>query len=122
MASAANIPKNHHFVAQMHMARFADAKGKLWAFNKSGGKLFYTATPAVFVETHLYTVESVDGVKDTSLETAFSKLEGDANGIIEKIVSATRVCDPIPLTPKIKSSETSTSTCSGSGCPTSMLR
>lgn len=84
------IPKNHHFVAQMHAERFTDDKGKLWAFNKKGGSLFYAPPKAVFAETHLYTIETADGAKDTSLESDFSTLEGDANIIIEQLVAGAR--------------------------------
>ncbi|MCP3061072.1 DUF4238 domain-containing protein [Myxococcus sp. K38C18041901] len=85
-----HIPKRHHFVAQMHADRFTDGKGKLWAFNKQRGVLFHAPPKAVFVETHLYTIEASDGVKDTSLESDFSKLESGANSIIEELVAGAR--------------------------------
>jgi hypothetical protein len=93
-----NIPKSHHFVAQMHSERFADQEEKLWAFNKGSANLFHAPPKAVFTETHLYTIESPDGVKDTSLEVDFSRLEGEANLIIEKLVIAARSGEPPELT------------------------
>ena len=39
MAGGKDIPKNHHFVAQMHAERFTDPSGKLWAFNKTSKNL-----------------------------------------------------------------------------------
>lgn len=96
-----NTPKNHHFLAQMHTERFTDDKRKLWAFNKKkGGAVFHTTPKAVFAESHLYTIEAADGAKDTSLESDFSNLEGDANFIIEKLVVAARSSQPPELTPE----------------------
>lgn len=92
------IPKNHHFIAQMHARRFTDDKGKLWAFNKRRGTIFHAPPKAVFAETHLYTTESADGTKDTSLESDFSSLEADASRIIEKLVAAARSGQPPELT------------------------
>jgi Protein of unknown function (DUF4238) len=93
-----STPKNHHFVAQMHAKRFTDNKGKLWAFNKQGDTIFRALPKAVFAETHLYTIEAADGNKDTSLESDLSQLEGDANFIIEKLVTAARSGRPPKLT------------------------
>ena len=91
MSSAGkNVPKNHHFIAQMHAGRFTDDSGKLWAFNKKRGTLFHAPPKAVFAETHLYTIEGADGDKDTSLELDLSALEGDANLVIDKLVTAAR--------------------------------
>lgn len=93
-----SIPKNHHFVAQMHAARFTDDAGKLWAFNKEGGALFYAPPKAVFAETHLYTIEDAAGQKDTSLEADFATLEGDASSIINKLVDGARMGEAPHLT------------------------
>jgi hypothetical protein len=93
-----NIPKNHHFVAQMHAGRFSDADGMLWAYTKKTGKLFRGPPKAVFAETHLYTIEGPDGEKDTSFETELSKLEGAASPIIEKFVAAARAGTTMELT------------------------
>lgn len=98
MAGGKNIPKNHHFVAQMHAERFTDPSGKLWAFNKTSKSLFHAPPKAVFAETHLYTIESADGEKDTSLEAVFSTLESDANVLIEKLVAAARSGATVQLT------------------------
>ena len=45
-----NIPKSHHYVAQMHADGFTDADGMLWAFTKKTGKLFRATPKAVFTE------------------------------------------------------------------------
>jgi len=93
-----HIPKNHHFVAQMHAKRFTDDEGKLWVFNKKRGSLFHAQPKTVFAETHLYTIEAADGVKDTSLESDFSNLESDANSIIKELVAGARSGHALQLT------------------------
>ena len=98
-AEQKNVPKNHHFIAQMHAGRFTDEKGKLWAFNKNRGSVFHAYPKAVFAETHLYTIEGADGAKDISLESEFSRLEGEVNLIIDKLVAAARTGQLPALTP-----------------------
>lgn len=83
-----SIPKRHHIVSQMQLNRFTDEAGKLHSFNKKAGRLLYGPPKNVFVERHLYSIENEDGTKDTRLEQAFAELEGSANLIIEKIISA----------------------------------
>ncbi len=95
-----NTPKNHHFIAKMHVERFTDDKGRLWAFNKKSGKIFPASPKSIFAESHLYTIEDADGAKDTSLETDFSALEGAANLIIKKLVAAARSGQTCQLTPE----------------------
>lgn len=84
-----NAPKKHHFVPQMLLRRFCDDGGKLWYFNKKAIHLGVTSgrPEALFYEKHFYTVNE-GGVRDTSLESYFSQLEGAANTVIEKICNA----------------------------------
>lgn len=74
----------------MHTRQFADAKGNFWLHNKRAGKTYASNPKQAFCETHLYTKEDSGGVKDTDLETWFSRLEGSANIIIQKILDAVR--------------------------------
>jgi hypothetical protein len=85
-------PKRHHFVPEMLSKRFVDNKGNIYYFDKRApSKGVITGIPKnIFLETHLYTFEEKDGTKNTELEAFFSKLEGDADKIIEKIVTAAR--------------------------------
>ncbi len=85
-----DIPKRHHIVSQMQLNRFTDEAGKLHSFNKKAGRLLYGSPKNAFFERHLYSIENEDGTKDTRLEQAFAELEGSANLIIEKIISAVR--------------------------------
>ncbi|MGO8149684.1 DUF4238 domain-containing protein [Rhizobium leguminosarum] len=86
-----NTPKRHHFVPQMLLRRFCDQTGRLWYYNKKAPHIGVAsgAPQALFFEKHFYTVEE-NGVRDTSLETYFSHLEGQANTVIEKICTAGR--------------------------------
>ncbi|MGO7754674.1 DUF4238 domain-containing protein [Rhizobium ruizarguesonis] len=86
-----NTPKRHHFVPQMLLRRFCDQTGRLWYYNKKAPHIGVAsgAPQALFFEKHFYTVEE-NGVRDTSLETYFSQLEGQANTVIEKMCIAAR--------------------------------
>ena len=97
-----DIPKRHHFVSQMQLARFTDETGRLYSFNKRAGRILYGSPKNAFVERHLYSIENEDGSKDTRLEVAFSGLEGRANQIIDKIISAVRAGFAPRLTPSEK--------------------
>ena len=85
-------PKRHHFVPRMHLKRFVDESGLLYWFSKRfSEKVVRPSTPAqVFSEKHLYDVFDRDGVRDSSVELALADIEGQANWIIEKIVSTAR--------------------------------
>lgn len=95
-----SIPKSHHFIPQMHSRRFTDPKGGFWLHNKRAGKTYYSNPKQAFCETHLYTKESAQGAKDTSLETQFSGIEGTANTIIGRIVDAVRAEKAPALSPE----------------------
>jgi hypothetical protein len=93
-----NTPKNHHFVAQMHLQRFVDSDGMLWAYSKKSAKIFRATPKVIFAETHLYTSESSDGIKDTSLEAEFSELEGRASYVIDTLLAAAQAGSKLNLT------------------------
>ena len=101
-----SIPKRHHFVPRMLLRRFTDENGRLHFFDKRiAEKGVLSASPAnLFVERHLYTQHGEDGDKDVSVETMLAGLEGPADKIIEKIISAARTGQLPNLTPSEKSS------------------
>ncbi len=72
----------------MLLKHFADENGILHFFNReSPEKGVRGQTPnTLFFERHLYTFTDLDGRKDFSTEEIFSKLEGEADPIICKIV------------------------------------
>ncbi|TCU13731.1 DUF4238 domain-containing protein [Rhizobium sullae] len=86
-----NTPKRHHFVPQMLLRRFCDETGRLWYYNKKAPRIGVAsgAPQALFYEKHFYSLDE-GGVRDTSLESYFSQLEGEANTVIEKICAAAR--------------------------------
>lgn len=75
----------------MLLRRFCDNAGRLWYYNKKAPHIgVASGTPqALFYENHFYTLNE-GGVRDTSLESYFSQLEGEANTVIEKICTAAR--------------------------------
>lgn len=87
----------------MLLKNFCDESGNLWHFNKKAPKLGVKSGPphSIFYETHLYTLEE-RGLKDTSLETYFSKLESSVNVIIDKICVAARKMKPPQLSAQEK--------------------
>ena len=98
-------PKRHHYIAQMHSKRFADPDGILYVFDKRfPHKGVQKRTPRnLFVEGDFYTQFDDKGNKDVSVETEFlAPLEGKANPVIERIVSAARRGDPPNLSPDEK--------------------
>lgn len=88
-----SVPKRHHYNPEMLSRRFCDANGRIHFYDKrirfSGVK---TSTPQnVFVIGHLYSAINSDDTKDPSLEHYFSRIEGIANRLIDKIVAAARL-------------------------------
>lgn len=84
--------KRNHYNPQMLLRRFVDGGGKLHCYDKRfANKGIITSTPKnLFLETNLYTYDCDDGTKNTKLEKYFSKLEGKANRVINKIIDAAR--------------------------------
>lgn len=87
-----SAPQRHHYVPQMLLRRFTNDSGWLFVFNKHcPEKGVLRLWPSkVLVEKHLYTQHDIDGSKDYSIEKILSRIEGDASGIVEEIVSAGR--------------------------------
>ena len=85
-------PKRHHYVPKMLLKRFVDNNGNLWVYRKdsSDQKVFPAKPDNVFLETDLYTQFDQTGTKDTSVEKQFSTLEGQADLVIEKIITQAR--------------------------------
>jgi hypothetical protein len=90
--SGGKDPKLHHFLPQMLLRRFTDSKGKLAFFTKVAPQAgVITGKPkSLFAENHLYSIERSDGSRDVELEKNFAKLEGEAEAVLSKIVSAVR--------------------------------
>ncbi|MDE0463423.1 MAG: DUF4238 domain-containing protein [Caldilineaceae bacterium] len=88
-----STPKNHHYIPQMLLKRFANQEGKLYVYDKDHpDKGVQKKDPRkTFVRRHFYSQEEEDGTRDVSVETQFlAPLESDASLVIEKIVNAAR--------------------------------
>jgi hypothetical protein len=87
-----NEPKRHHYNPEMLSARFTDEACNLHFFDKrAADRGVITSTPEnVFVVGHLYSLIGKDGSKNTALEKYYAHVEGRANGLIEKIITAAR--------------------------------
>jgi hypothetical protein len=85
-------PKRHHYVPEMLQRRFVNERGMLYYFNKKkpGKGVGETGPGNLFVKSNLHTKYEAGGVKDTSLETFYSKIEGTADTIIDRIVTSAR--------------------------------
>lgn len=55
-----NAAKLHHYVPRFYLARFADAEGPLWAFDKSTGHTFRTSPRNVAGEGKFYDVPELN--------------------------------------------------------------
>lgn len=102
--SAPQIPKRHHYIAEQLQKRFVDHDGWLYAYDERHLDIGIRRTKPrdVFVEGHLYSQIAANGAKDVALELAFSKLEGEIDPVIEKIVTAARQREKPSLTPDEK--------------------
>ncbi len=83
-----NEPANQHYNAKMFQKRFTDEKGRLYFYDKRFPERgVRSSTPKKrFVKRHLHTQYLDNGEKDFSVEHGLSRLESEANEVIEKIV------------------------------------
>ena len=86
---AKNIPDRHHHVPQMILRNFTNEEGLLWGFNKKGQKAFQNTPQNIFVKRGLYEEQDTRGEKIAPVEAKLAQLEGLADPIVKKIVSAT---------------------------------
>ncbi|WP_284946747.1 DUF4238 domain-containing protein [Acidisoma cladoniae] len=86
-------PKRHHYVPEFILKGFADQRGYLrWARRLEGGHPKFGQSPPrdMFVESHLYSSESDDGVRDASMELSLAELETEASVVVSNMIVATR--------------------------------
>lgn len=81
-----NAPKLHHYVPQFHLRRFADAKGRLWAWDKQADRIFRTSPGGIAAETQFYrlTQYQADGHDPLVMERQLSEMEGGASPITDQ--------------------------------------
>ncbi len=71
-------PKLHHYVPQFHLRRFADEKGRLWAWDKLSDRVFQTSSGSVAAEKQFYrlTQYEIDGHDPLVMEKQLADMEG----------------------------------------------
>lgn len=76
-------PKLHHYVPQFHLRRFADAQGRLWAWDKQADRVFRTSPGGIAGETHFYrlTQYEADGHDPLTLEKQLAEMEHEVSMI-----------------------------------------
>jgi len=74
-----NAPKLHHYVPQFHLRRFADGKGRLWAWDKKTDRIFQTSPGGIAAETQFYrlTQYEADGHDPATMERQLADMEGE---------------------------------------------
>jgi hypothetical protein len=76
-----NKPRDHHFIPQFWIKRFADTDGKIWTFDKENydSQIKPKSPKKVMQIFNLYTVQP-SGLDDTSLEEVdLMKLDNDGS-------------------------------------------
>ena len=76
-------PKQHHYVPRFYLERFVDGEGRVWAFDKSAGKVFTTSPSKLAREGGFYEAPAFgDEIDQTAMEGMLSELEAEASAII----------------------------------------
>jgi hypothetical protein len=90
MSQSNNKPRDHHFVPQSWIKRFAGADGILWAYDWDRDKVEDRSSRSLMQIYDLYTVEP-GGADDTSLETgALGKIDNDLGQTLKAIHNGER--------------------------------
>jgi hypothetical protein len=81
-----NSPQVHHYVPQFHLRRFADARGRLWAWDKQSDRMFRTSPRAIAAEKQFYrlTQYEADGHDPLTMEEQLSEMEGEVSLITDQ--------------------------------------
>lgn len=95
-------PRLHHYVPQFYLRRFADAAGRLWAWNKEKDAAFATSPGGLAAERDFYRQEwlAVDGHDPMIMERQFADLETEVAAITGQWLDWLRVAaagDVIPM-------------------------
>ncbi|HXG71859.1 MAG TPA: DUF4238 domain-containing protein [Gemmatimonadaceae bacterium] len=84
-------PRRHHHFPQFHLAHFADARLRLWAYDKRG-RLEPNPKPiplaALAVEANLYDDDAPSGNLEGVEEWLANSVDGPASIVVRKVISA----------------------------------
>ena len=87
----ANLPRRQHFMPQMILKHFADAKGVLWVGHRDTGHVFRQSQRKTFVQKDLYTRYSYSGGSpDAEYERRLSRIESEASPVLDRIIDEVR--------------------------------
>ena len=95
-----NEPKRQHYVPIMLLKHFTDKSGWLYVFGRefTTTKVLKMKPEKAFVEKHLHTIYDMEGRKDYSNERILSRIEGAADPVVKKMISAVRELECPQLT------------------------
>ena len=87
----ANLPRRQHFMPQMILKHFADAKGFLCVGHRDTGHVFRQSQRKTFVQKDLYTRYSYSGGgPDAEYERRLSRIESEASPVLDRIIDEVR--------------------------------
>lgn len=94
-------PKLHHYVPQFHLRRFADEKGRLWAWDKQTDRIFRTSPTGIAAETQFYrlTRYEADGHDPLVMEKQLSEMEGEVSLITNQWLDLLPQMEPLDKVP-----------------------
>ena len=94
-----NQPISHHYVPKWLLKRFCDEKGKLWwrRHDWPPEKVHPQSLTSVFYQNHRNTFYAADDAKDSGVETALAKLDGELSDITDSLVKQARRGNPPAL-------------------------
>lgn len=94
-------PKLHHYVPQFHLRRFADEKGRLWAWDRHADRVFQTSPGGIAAETQFYrlTQYEADGHDLLTLEKQLSDMEGEVALITDQWLGWLPLMNPLDKMP-----------------------
>jgi hypothetical protein len=80
--------KQQHYVPRFYLKSFANPKGQIWVYDKSGDKVFLSKVEGVASEKFFYDTEKLDKAvgQDQFIEKALSVLEGQAATVFGELL------------------------------------
>lgn len=94
-------PKRHHYVPQFHLRRFRDERGRLWAWDKEGDRIFATSTGSVAAEKQFYRLTQYEplGGDPLIMEKQLSEMEGEVSAITDQWLDWLSDMEPMDKVP-----------------------
>ena len=95
-----NEPQRQHYVPIMLLKQFTDEEGWLHVFGRrfTTNKVLRMKPKQAFVVKNLHTIYDMEGRKDYSNERILSRIEGAADPVVKKMISAVRELERPQLT------------------------